>query len=464
MHEKRPLLWIVDDESTLRHYLSAYLEKRGYDAVTMESGEIALSRINTPPTPSLLLLDLRMPGVGGLQVLTELEKAGVRIPSIVMSGIGQIRTVVEAMRCGAQDYLVKPIDEKDLEIAVARALADGGASKGAGSIEERIFQSSNPRMLQIRKTCDVVAETDLPVLILGESGVGKELIARYIHARSRRRGPFVKVNCAALPSELQESELFGHERGAFTGALKDKPGKFQIASQGTIMLDEVGEMTPLQQAKLLHVLQDGEYSRVGGTQTLTSDARVIAATNKPLESMVTDGRFREDLYFRLNVLTIEIPPLRDRREDISWLAKYFLEHYRSKYKSHVQDLPPAVLSAYAEFDWPGNVRQLENSVKRYLILRDISLPTGDRKTVGLAADSRVTEYEPVSLKTLAAHAAETAERDLVFRTLREVHWNRKQAARRLGICYKSLLNKLHRWQAEQNSKPEQKAAAIAGSE
>jgi transcriptional regulator with PAS, ATPase and Fis domain len=302
-------------------------------------------------------------------------------------------------------------------------------------------------MQQIGSICRQVAQTDVPVLILGESGVGKEVLARYIHTQSGRRAPFVKVNCAALPAELLESELFGHDRGAFTGAQREKPGKFELAGQGTIMLDEVAEMSPLLQAKLLHVLQDGEYTRLGGTRTLTSEARVLAATNKHLHTLVTKGNFREDLYFRLNVITIEVPPLRERPEDIVALCERFVEKYGVKYKSPVKKLPRELVDAFMRHSWPGNVRQLENVVRRFLILPDLQEALAELEEIAVTVhQSQPDPPASTSLKQLAGDAADKAAKELVFNTLNEVNWNRKEAARRLNICYKSLLNKLHRWQ------------------
>jgi transcriptional regulator with PAS, ATPase and Fis domain len=334
----------------------------------------------------------------------------------------------------------------------------GEMPQAVSPIVETAFQTSNPRMLQIKAICDQAAQTDVPILILGESGVGKEVIARYIHMRSGRRDSFLKVNCAALPMDLLESELFGHERGAFTGAQRDKPGKFELAGRGTLMLDEVGEMHPLLQAKLLHVLQDGEYARLGGTQTLTSDARIVAATNKRLDTLVQTGGFREDLFFRLNVITIEIPPLRERREDIAFLSHHFVERYRVKYNSRVKQLPSELLTKFETYYWPGNIRQLENAVKRFLIFPDLHqaiLELGEKPALSPVPIQRNSGWQgsqgspkSVSLKEVAANAAEEAEKELIFQTLNDVNWNRKQAARRLGICYKSLLNKLHRWQLQ----------------
>ena len=448
LRKESPIVWVVDDDASIRSYLSDFLISRSYGVVCFDSGEQVVRQITSQGAPSLLLLDIRMPRVGGLEVLTQLDKLGRRIPSIVLSGVDQISTVVEAMRLGASDYLVKPIDITDLEEAIDRVLEENAQSPSLnGAAPDVGYPSANKRMLQIGSICRQVAQTDVPVLILGESGVGKEVLARYIHVQSGRRAPFVKVNCAALPAELLESELFGHDRGAFTGAQHEKPGKFELAGQGTIMLDEVAEMSPLLQAKLLHVLQDGEYTRLGGTRTLTSEARVLAATNKHLHTLVTKGNFREDLYFRLNVITIEVPPLRDRPEDIAALCERFVEKYGVKYKSQVKKLPRELLAAFMRHSWPGNVRQLENVVRRFLSLPDLQEALAElEETKAPLYQSQPEPPASTSLKQLAGDAADKAAKELVFNTLNEVNWNRKEAARRLNICYKSLLNKLHRWQ------------------
>jgi len=290
-----------------------------------------------------------------------------------------------------------------------------------------------------------VADTDVPVLILGESGVGKEVLASFIHEQSDRSdGPFVKVNCAALPIDLLESELFGYERGAFTGAVRDKTGKFEQADKGTILLDEIGEMSPHLQAKLLHVLQDSEINRLGGRRPIKIDVRVLAATNKKLKEAVAKGEFRNDLYFRLNVICLEIPPLRARLEDIPILCTHFFDKYREHYHSSVQKLPKELLEAFVRYDWPGNIRQLENVVKRYLILPDADILSELR-------DSSLPNPAPlvqpaVSLKEVGSHAAEAAEKETVLKMLEETGWNRKEGARRLHISYKALRNKLKKWQ------------------
>jgi two-component system, NtrC family, response regulator AtoC len=451
-------IWVVDDDPSVRSHLADLLVARGYDVQCLDSGEQVLHCLTSSPLPSLLLLEIRLPRVSGLEILSALNRIGSRIPSIVLSGVNDIPTVVQAMRLGASDYLLKPIEAKDLEAAMARILVDARPGLQSGfSASETTLQSSNRRMLQIRAMCDQVSRADVPILILGESGVGKEVLARYIHERSGRNEAFVKVNCAALPADLLESELFGHERGAFTGAVREKPGKFELASRGTLMLDEVAEMSPLLQSKLLHVLQDGEYSRLGGTTMMTSGARIIAATNKCLRSLVASGGFREDLYFRLNVIAVEIPSLRERPEDIAPLCDHFVERYRAKYNSRVKQLPPELVAAFRDYSWPGNVRQLENSVKRFLLLPDLQQALGELES---KPEHRTVAPLPiaspsVSLKEHSASAAEQAEKELIFYTLNEVNWNRKKAAQRLNICYKSLLNKLHRWQVE----PEQRSVA-----
>ena len=302
-----------------------------------------------------------------------------------------------------------------------------------------------------------MADTDAPVLILGESGVGKEVMARFVHRHSRRaRQPFVKVNCAALPEELLESELFGYEKGAFSGAFREKPGMFELADRGSILLDEIGEMTPHLQAKLLHVLQDGRYTRLGGRAVQQVDARVLASTNAQLEAAVMAGRFRQDLYFRLNVVRMDLPPLRERRDDIPMLAAHFLRLYAARYHSPVRELPRPVREAFLRHDWPGNVRELENAVRRFVILPDVemalscigSAPLTAVPSVAAPAPAAAAASEGVSLRRVSAQAAEDAERHLVRRALDQTRWNRKEAAVLLQISYKAMLNKIKKWELD----------------
>jgi len=448
----RPTVLVVDDEESTRKYLARFLTSKGYGVDCLDSGDKVISRLKAGSRPSLLLLDILMPAISGLDVLGEMAKVGQFVPTIVLSAVGRVPTVVQAMRLGAADYLIKPFEESDLEQAIEKVLricsleSSQPASESAPLADPFDFPSASPKILRLKELAGIVATKDVPVMILGESGVGKEVLARFIHARSSRRDqPFVKVNCAALPGELLESELFGHERGAFTGALREKPGQFELAHKGTIFLDEIGEMSCPLQAKLLQVLQDGEFIRLGGTRPVRVDARVLASTNKRLEAAVREGEFREDLFYRLNVIKFDIPPLRERREDIPVLFNHFVDKYQGQYNPNALPLPPAYLQVFQRYPWPGNVRELENLVKRFLILPDPELALA-----GL--DEADTTSFPVnqegarSLREVAALAAERAEKELILRTLKETNWNRRQAARKLNVCYKALLNKLHRWQ------------------
>jgi two-component system response regulator AtoC len=451
----KPSILVVDDDESIRRYLSVLLSSLGYAVATVASADEALVHLGAEPLPALILLDLVMPGVGGLELLESLKQAYPQVPVMILSTIGEIRTVVEAMKRGAVDYLTKPFEEEELELAVTGALEKHRLREEVNVLKRRLDQygdppglvSSNPQMLRIREIAGQVAASDAPVLILGETGVGKEVLARSIHSQSGRRGrAFVKVNCAALPHELLESELFGYEKGAFSGAIRDKPGKFELAHKGSILLDEIAEMSPHLQAKLLHVLQDGEFSRLGARQTTRVDARILASTNKPLDKIVGEGTFREDLFFRLAVVKIEIPPLRERREDIPLLAGAFVQRYADAEGGGVQELPSELIEAFLRHDWPGNVRELENAVRRYLILPDLEMAVTE-----LMPSRRPVPPRPsADLKQLAHRAADQAEREAVRRVLAETRWNRRQAARRLNISYKALLNKLKKWEAEES--------------
>lgn len=458
---------VVDDDESVRDYLRVLLSKRGYEVFCCASAEAALKRLAGGDEPLVVLLDLVMPGMDGLALLGRIRQTYPTVPVIIVSAIGQAKTVVEAMRKGADDYLTKPFEEPELDLTLERVLEKERLRDEVRVLRRKLDQrdsgtellSTNPRMLRIKDVARQVAETDAPVLILGETGVGKEVVARFLHEQSPRCAePFVRINCAALPHDLLESELFGYERGAFSGALQDKPGKFEQAGRGTILLDEIAEMTPHLQAKLLHVLQDSEYTRLGGRRALRAEARVVAATNQPIDKLVQDGRFREDLYFRLNVVRLELPPLRERREDISLLTDHFLRKYAARYRTQPEPLPPRLLQTFLEHEWPGNVRELENAVRRFVILPDLDSALaelrGPRREPAASQERAVpSAAQPLSLKRVAASAAERAERELVLKILEETRWNRKQASRRLNISYKALLNKLKKWKAEEPAPP-----------
>ena len=441
----------VDDDSSFQTYLSHFLTGKGYTVEALASGEALLARLNSGPMPSVILLDVILPDSDGIQIMEKIKTAGIRVPVIMISGIGLVKPVVEAMKLGAADFLTKPFDEAAFESAIESALH----SSAPADAHSTGFVTANPKMLRLASVIERVARTDVPILILGETGAGKEVMARHAHTHSGRGSkPFVKVNCAALPNDLLESELFGYERGAFTGAVIDKPGKFELAHTGTLLLDEIGEMSPHLQSKLLHVLQDGIFMRLGGRKPVHVDARIIATTNIKMNEAIASGKFREDLYFRLNVISLDLPPLRERREDIPALSNYFMAKYRQRYNGADRQLPPELLSRFVQYDWPGNIRQLENCIKRFLVLPDhdalfaeLDPAAPPVKTVDSPAPAAANG--PSSLLDVGALAAERAERELVGRILEETRGNRKQAARRMNICYKALLNKLKRWSGAQ---------------
>jgi DNA-binding NtrC family response regulator len=465
MSESTSIL-IVDDEEGIRNYLKTLLKLKGYDVSTVSSGTEAIEYFSSNPPPSLVLMDILMPEVDGLETLKRLRKSEKELPVIMLSCIGETRTIVEAMRSGATDYLNKPFEEAELEVAILKALDRKKLveenkllrEQNEHLTEEYRFIASNSKMVRIKELINQIANTDVTVFIQGESGVGKEIVAREIHRGSARKDkPFVKVNCAALPSELLESELFGYERGAFTGAFRLKQGKFELANYGTLFLDEIGDMAPALQAKLLHVLQDNEYSRLGGKKNVVVDVRILAATNQNLEQAMQEGRFREDLYYRLNVVNISIPPLRERREEIPLLCEHFLRKHNRKYNSSIPNVPPRVLEHMVAYDWPGNIRELENVMKRLVILGneqqiidELTQKIESRKKVERVsvdtpfAEAVSEETGSVSLKHMSRNLTSTAEKEVILRALQQTQWNRKQAAAMLNVSYKTLLNKIRK--------------------
>jgi DNA-binding NtrC family response regulator len=400
---------VVDDEEQVRTFLAELLGSSGYQVRCASSGSQALEMLSGGSF-DVVLLDVMMPEMSGLEVLRRYRASGGGAPVIVLSALSGAEDAMRAMKMGASDYLSKPFSNDELEDAMSRALGNrlparqapagaqvaGSAASREDVSGERILISHSPAMRKVRALVERIADTDVPVLLLGESGTGKEVIAREVHARSNRRNrPFIKVNCAALPGELLESELFGHERGAFTGATAEKPGKFELADQGTIFLDEIGEMAIRLQAKLLQVLQDEEFFRVGGKKSVRVDSRVVVATNRDLEREIELGNFREDLFYRLNVVAIRLPALRERPEDVVPLTDHFLKKYGRQYMSGVAELPPEVLRAFTEYEWPGNVRELENMVRRLCVLKDPTLVLDELRAGGrtpASAPSLPTSY------------------------------------------------------------------------
>jgi DNA-binding NtrC family response regulator len=367
---------IVDDDATNLEYLSALVEALGYTAETASSGRAALERLAQPPRPDLVVVDVVMPELDGIETLRRYRAGGGKAPVVMCSALDESETVVKAMRSGATDYITKPFNPEELREILGRAAGVSGKAQEVavptaprGGARPSLGEA--PSMRAIDELIDRIADADVPVLITGESGVGKDVVAREIHARSARAGRvFIKINCAALPGELLESELFGHERGSFTGAAKTKPGQFELADGGTLFLDEIGEMPVSMQAKLLQALQDGEFYRVGGQKKMKVDTRVIVATNVDLGRAMARGTFREDLYYRLNVVEVAIPSLRERREDIPRLIEHFADKYGKRYQRPMEQIPPEVMQRLLAYDFPGNIRELENLVRRLIVLRD----------------------------------------------------------------------------------------------
>jgi two-component system response regulator AtoC len=456
---------VIDDDPGVRDYMEALVSRQGYEVRAVADGEQALLSLETLQ-PDLITLDVVLPGMDGLETLSELKKRLPEVPVVMLSGHGQARNIVEAMRLGASDFLRKPFEVEELELAFQKALEKHALKQEVERLRGRarsetellLLCGDNPKMREIREIIEQVADTDITVLVRGDSGTGKELVARTLFQLSgRREQPFVKVNCAALPSELLESELFGFEKGAFTGAQKRKLGKFEYADHGTIFLDEISEMHPGLQAKLLQVLQDGEFSRLGSESDVRVDTRIIAATNRNLEVAVKDGSFREDLYYRLNVVTVHLPPLRERLDAVPLLVDHFLQKNNEQYKKTVGALSKETMNIFMQYHWPGNVRELENMVRRMVVLgneqavieeiavsRDASR-LSEESNDSLDLDSLGADFsnaEAIDLKAISRRAAQLAEKRVIERVLNQTRWNRKEAAERLQISYKALLYKM----------------------
>jgi two-component system response regulator AtoC len=490
---KKPYIAIVDDDSAFASYLRTFLSLRGYETRAYSRGDEMLAALKQGDPPDVVLLDVMMPGMNGIDTLRALKSAKPDLRVVMLSGRQEAMTIVEAVRLGAADYVVKPdspegLDEIALETAIKNAIEKTKLVSEITELRRQLnddqdraflFWGDSAEMKAIATMIEQVSDSDVTVLIRGESGVGKELVARAIHQRSpRKERPFVKVNCAALPAELLESELFGHEKGAFTGAATTRIGKFEQADTGTIFLDEIGEIKPGLQAKLLHAVQDAQFTKLGSNRPIAVDVRVVAATNRDLEAMMIAGEFREDLYYRLKVIEITVPPLRARRDEISHLSGFFIDRYSRRYNRPLRPLSDSVQRLFQDYDWPGNIRELENMIKRIVILQDeqlvvrdltraprpvpanaaaeVSIPSNLAGTSsepddfeGASDDGEVAVEGPVGsaaagsrLADVAKAAAIKAERTIIEETLLQVHWNRRRAAEQLGVSYKTLLNKI----------------------
>jgi two-component system response regulator AtoC len=465
---------VGEDELEVRGYLEMALKCLGYSVELAEDGDEVLSYVQSQETPiSAVLLDLMMPQCDGIETLQRIRRIDPDLPVIIVSGAASTMNVVTVMKYGATDFLGKPVSHEDLQKALSKAVDNRGLVERlpvirATSRPGKLFTGSNHRMKSIQAIVGQIGWSEAPVLIQGETGSGKEVLARELHANSPRANKaFLKLNCAALPSELVESELFGYERGAFTGAFQKKAGMFEMADGGTIFLDEIGDMDVLLQAKLLQVLQDYEFQRIGGKEVVKVDVRVMAATHRDLERAIAERSFREDLFYRLNVINLQLPPLRDRKEDIIPLAEHLLTRHS------VAGVPPVAIGmdlqhAMMTYHWPGNVRELENVMRRLLVLRDPDMIAQELQaksshkplvssTVPVSPISdkrRAIDPEPHSTSILeqVTQAKQQAEVDVILAALNSTHWNRKQAAALLKIDYKALLYKMKKLGVEERNK------------
>ena len=453
-----PTILIVEDEPKMRRLLELNLSEEGYSIHTVPDAEAGLNTLRQEKI-DLVVTDLKLPGMDGLEFLQAVKRTDARIPVIVMTAYGTVETAVEAMKAGASDYVLKPFSLEEMKLIVRKELDIHNLREENRSLREALGKryefknivARSAKMQEVLATVERVAPTNSTVLLGGESGAGKDLIARAIHQHSRRAsGPFVKINCTAIPENLLESELFGYEKGAFTGAVSSKPGKFELADKGTIFLDEIGDVPGTIQVKLLRVLQDREFERLGGTKTLKVDVRVVAATNQDLRVALEQGSFREDLYYRLNVVPINIPPLRDRKEDIPYLVDHFIERFARESGKPIRGITPAAQKILMEFHWPGNVRELENIIERAVALSsgdvidvaDIRLDLSPSKPGGVdvapsAMSAGVAAAFPPPGVTL-----EQFEDEIIKEALRRTGGNKSQAARLLGLSRNALRYRL----------------------
>ena len=446
-----PTLLIVEDEAKMRRLLELNLTEERYSVLPAADAEEALNTLRQEKI-DLVLTDLKLPGMNGLEFLQTVKRTHSNLPVVVMTAFGTVETAVEAMKLGASDYVLKPFGMEEIKLILRKALDVHRLREENRSLREALgqrYQFSNiiaysPKMQEVLATVERVAPTNSTVLLGGESGVGKDLIARAIHQHSRRSSEaFVKVNCTAIPENLLESELFGYEKGAFTGANNTKPGRFELADKGTIFLDEIGDVPGSIQVKLLHVLQDRQFERLGGTKTLKVDVRVVAATNQDLRAALEQGTFRQDLYYRLNVVPISIPPLRERKEEIPYLVDYFIARFANESGKPLSGITPAALKLLMEFHWPGNVRELENIIERAVALSagsvidisDIRLDISPSSSNQSAAAGAVP-FPPEGM------TLEQFEDEIIRESLRRANGNKSQAARLLGLSRNALRYRL----------------------
>jgi len=463
MKEKVKLL-VIDDDPSISWLLSEGLGE-GYEILSARDGKEGI-KLLSGSKPDLVLLDIKMPGLNGIEVLEQIKERDRFLEVIMLSGHGETKNVVESIRRGASEFINKPFDVKEVEVHIQKVLEKNKLRKELDLLKSELQAKSqydkligeSPKMLQVKTLIEEVADSGLNMLVRGESGTGKEIVARMIHSLSSRRNEaFIKVNCAAIPRDLLEAELFGYEKGAFTGAHKTKPGRFETANKGTIFLDEIGDMPLELQSKLLQVLEQHEFVRVGGIKNIRVDVRIVCATNRDLEKALEKQLIRDDLYYRLNEVTIQLPLLREMREDIPFLVDHFLKKYNLQYKKNYAQLSPKSMKLLQEYSWPGNVRQLENLIKQIvvrgdekIILESIKATIIPSETVGEIGTP--TEEKDYSLKKRVAQAVAQQEKKLIFEVLEKTNWNRRKAAEILRISYRSLLYKIKEYRLNETEK------------
>lgn len=446
---------IIDDTAYILELLSEFLGAKGFAVDIAAEGAAGIAALEKD-SYGLVLTDLKMPGLGGMEVLNYIITHCPDTLCIILTGHGSIKNAVEAVKAGAYDYLTKPVDLEEILIAVRRAIEFRDLKRENTLLRnqlrkkykfENIIGDSGP-MQKVFETIEKVADTDSTIMILGESGTGKELVARALHYNSSRaKGPMVPVNCAAIPSELLESELFGHEKGAFTNAIRTRIGRFELAHGGTIFLDEIGDMDPVLQSKLLRVLQDRAFERIGGTRTIQVDIRVVTATHRNLKKAVENGQFREDLYYRLNVIPIEIPPLREHKSDIPLLVQHFLTQFNKSKKRNIQCLDEKAMKKFKEYDWPGNIRELENMIERIVILTNnevITLADLPERIQTIPTQDPVMPLDIPEEGIFLDTAVSEFERKLILQALNKTGWVKNKAAQLLNLNRTTLIEKIKR--------------------
>jgi two-component system response regulator AtoC len=467
--DTRRTILVGEDDAEIRNYLKVMLSCRGYTIQAAADGDEVIRYLHTGLPVTAILLDIMMPNKDGFDTLREIREISEDVPVIMLSAASSPTNVVQAIKGGATDFLAKPVDHEDLVRAIERAVQVEGLPSTPWQYmgADEMFFGSHPAMCELKACLPRVARSDVPVLIQGETGTGKEVLSRHIHELSSRSGrPFLKLNCAAVPSDLMESELFGYERGAFTGAFERKLGLFELADGGTILLDEIGDMDIRLQAKLLQVLQDHEFRRLGGKNNVRVHVRIIAATHQNLQEAIREGKFRDDLFYRLNVFTLTVPPLRERQDDILGITEFLIQKHSSRQTPSIV-LTPRLKEALLAFEWPGNIRQLENIVRKLMVMREPDAIISELETIALGGKiqlaPRPEHGTPISLSRKKAIsdpasrlegallASQQAEVEAILDALQSTRWNRKQAAARLNIEYKALLYKMKKLSIEERA-------------